>query len=118
MNPRATEAYPVDDENLVTEPIPNRGDVLNLIYASISEVNLHLPEGQRLDPSANTALFGDGGKLDSMSLANFIIILEQKLEERFGIGIDLTQDDPFSPTTGHFQTVACLMAYISASLQR
>ena len=87
--------------------------VLKVIYESVSELNLQLPEGQRIEKSPAAVLFGAGGKLDSLALANFIVITEQKLDESFGCRIDLTQDDPFSPATGHFGTIRSLAAYVS-----
>jgi acyl carrier protein len=88
-------------------------EVLKVIYESVSELNLQLPEGQRIEKSPAAVLFGAGGKLDSLALANFIVITEQKLDECFGCRVDLTQDDPFSPTTGHFGTIRSLATYVS-----
>jgi acyl carrier protein len=85
---------------------------LRLIYESISDLNVQLPEEQRIRKSPSTVLFGAGGTLDSLGLANFIVITEQKLEECYGFRIDLTEDDPFSPTTGHFRTVHSLATYV------
>jgi acyl carrier protein len=87
--------------------------VLRVIYDSISDLNLQLPLEQRVEKAQSTVLFGAGGKLDSLGLANFIVITEQKLEESYGFRIDLTEDDPFSPTTGHFRTVQSLATYVS-----
>jgi len=93
-------------------------EVLTLVYRAMAELNLQLSKERRLQPSLDTALFGDQGTLDSMSLANFIVITEQMLEERFGPKIDLTQDDPFSSANGHFKTVGSLVSYVSDQLQR
>ena len=71
-------------------------EVLKVIYESVSELNLQLPEGQRIEKSPAAVLFGAGGKLDSLALANFIVITEQKLDEYFGCRVDLTQDDGFT----------------------
>jgi len=87
--------------------------VLRVIYESIADLNMQLPEEQRIRKSLSTVLFGAGGTLDSLGLANFIVIAEQKLEESYGFRIDLTEDDPFSPTTGHFRTVNSLATYVS-----
>jgi acyl carrier protein len=86
--------------------------VLRVMYESISEVNAQLPENQRIEKSLATILLGEGGKLDSLGLVNFIVITEQKLEEFCGFRIDLTENDPFSPATGHFRTVQSLASYI------
>jgi len=87
-------------------------DVLNVIYESISDLNMQLPAERRIDKSPTSVLFGEGGTLDSLGLSNFIVMTEQKLEEFFSFSVDLTEDDPFSPTTGHFRTVHSLASYV------
>jgi acyl carrier protein len=88
------------------------------VYAALSELNLQLPKGEQVEQSLSAVLFGAGGKLDSLALANFIVIVEGKLEAAFGFQFDLTQDDPFSSGTGHFQTVQSLVGYISGVVQQ
>ncbi len=118
MNIRSTDAIAVTDGSLVSEPAGERDTVLDFMYASIAEINAQLSPERRIEPSLNTALFGEGGSLDSLALANFIIIMEQKLEHHFGYRIDLTEDDPFSPANGHFKTVCSLATYISSLIRR
>jgi acyl carrier protein len=92
--------------------------VFKVLYESISELNLQLPQNKRIEKSPATILSGEGGKLDSLSLANFIVIAEQKLEDAFGFRVDLTEDDPFSPATGHFRTLQSLATYFSTLVRR
>jgi acyl carrier protein len=103
-------------ESLIKEPSTNRTShldgVLQVIYESVADLNMQLPAEQQIVKSLSTILFGGGGKLDSLALANFIVITEQKLEECYGFRIDLTEDDPFSPTTGHFRNIESLATYI------
>ncbi len=100
----------------VNEPAGNSwssfDNVLKVIYESISDLNLQLAPDRRMEQSVSTVLFGAGSRLDSLGLGNFIVITEQKLEEHFGFQVDLTEDDPFSPATGHFRTVQSLAAYV------
>jgi acyl carrier protein len=100
----------------VNEPSGNSwscfDNVLKVIYESITDLNLQLPQDRRMQPSVSTVLFGAGSRLDSLGLGNFIVIAEQKLEDYFGFRFDLTEDDPFSPATGHFRTVQSLAAYV------
>jgi len=101
----------------IKEPLTTRTShldgVLRVIYESVSDLNMQLPADRRIEKSLSTILFGWCGKLDSLGLANLIVIAEQKLEERYGFRIDLTEDDPFSPTTGHFRTIDSLATYVS-----
>jgi acyl carrier protein len=92
-------------------------EAVKIINAAIAELNPQLPKEQQLQPSLDTALFGSEGKLDSLGVANLIVILEQKLEERYGFKVDLTQDDPFSLGNGHFRNISSLAAYICDLVQ-
>jgi acyl carrier protein len=103
-------------ENATPSASTSLDRVVSVIYSALSELNLQLPESGRVQQSRDTVLFGPGGRLDSLALANFIVITEQKLEKAFGYQIDLTQDDPFSAETGHFRTVQSLAEYTSALL--
>lgn len=87
--------------------------VLAAIYAAVQQLNYQLAEDQRLEQSPSTILFGGGASLDSLGMANFIVMAEEKLHDTFGRRIDLTQDDPFSPMTGHFRTLQSLANYVS-----
>jgi len=93
-------------------------DVLKVIYESISDLNMQLPAERRIDESPSSVLFGEGGRLDSLGLSNFIVITEQKFQEFFNFPVDLTEDDPFSPATGHFRTVHSLASYVCELAER
>lgn len=91
--------------------------VVKAIYSVLGTLNLQRSKSQQLELSTTAALFGEGSKLDSLAFANFIVLMEQVVEKEFGVAVDLTQEDPFSPTTGYFRTVHSLAAHISLLLQ-
>jgi hypothetical protein len=93
-------------------------DVLKVVYESISDLNMQLPAERQIDKSPASVLFGEGGRLDSLGLSNFIVITEQKLCEFLDFSVDLTGDDPFSLTTGHFRTVHSLASYVCELTER
>jgi acyl carrier protein len=113
MTTEGINLAPLPAKDTSTNRTSHFDGVLAMIYESISALNLQLPPEQRIEKSASTVLFGAGGKLDSLGLANFIVIAEEKLEERYGFHVNLTADDPFSPTTGHFRTLHSLATYVS-----
>jgi acyl carrier protein len=114
VKPKEAESSDFVGGNFTTESGRDVTEVLSLIYAAVAELNLQRSENEQLKPTLDMALFGEAGNLDSLALANFIIIIEQKFEGRFGFSVDLTQEDPFSLATGHFQTIRSLATYISS----
>jgi acyl carrier protein len=93
-------------------------EAVKVIYSAIAQLNPQLQKERQLQPSLNTALFGSEGKLDSLGVANLIVIVEQKLEEVYGFKVDLTQDDPFSLGNGHFRNISSLATYIFDLVQQ
>lgn len=73
----------------------------NLIYESVSEVNQMLPQELHLERDLNSILVGEGGVYDSLSIVNFLISLEGKLDDRLNDDVILineeTLSDPFGP---------------------
>ena len=68
-------------------------EAVRIIYAAVAQLNPQLPKEQQLQPSLDTALFGSEGKLDSLGVANLIVIMEQKLEECLRRSPDRRQPD-------------------------
>ncbi|HLK31811.1 MAG TPA: hypothetical protein VKT29_01895 [Terriglobales bacterium] len=102
----------------MTPAIANYLDsIYDSLYAAIRELNLQMPKNRQIPPLPQTALFGDNSYLDSLGLANFIVLAEQKLEQNFGVTVDLTQDNPFSDESGHFRTLGTLALYTASLLK-
>ena len=90
--------------------------ILKSIYAVIDETNHDLPSGQRLEHSTDTVLFGDKGKLDSLGLVNFIVAVEQRIDEDFSNPVSLTDDKAMSQRNSPFRTVGTLVDYVASLL--
>lgn len=93
--------------------IPSYDDVLPVVYTALDELNQQRSKNQRLQASPDCVLFGESGNLNSLELANFIVLMEQLVQEKFGAEVDLTESDPFSPESGHMRTAATLAAHIA-----
>ena len=88
-------------------------NTLELIFASIDELNLELDEHEKISKTENTSLFGSGDSLDSLALINLITIIEQKLEEETGDYVSLADERTMSLEESPFKTVATLKNYIN-----
>lgn len=64
------------------------------------------------DVSLNTRLMGSNGVFDSMDLVNFIVELEEELEDNHDIEITLTDEKAMSRRTSPFLNPETLTAYI------
>ena len=64
------------------------------------------------NPSAETAIYGNNGGLDSLGLVSFITDLEQSLSDELGINVVLADEKTMSMRNSPFKDVATLTQYI------
>lgn len=93
-------------------------EILALIYAAIDSLNDTLEGGLRIEKSENATIFGSEGSLDSLALVNFIVALEQVVQERMGALVVLTDDDYLSPEKTPYRSVKSTHDYIVAKIAR
>lgn len=93
-------------------------EVLDEIYQTIDEVNRQLPGGARLEKSEGTRLVGDGGVLDSLGLVTLLVGIEEAMQSRLGIQINLLEEDALADSSGPYQTVGGLLDWIMAKIEQ
>ncbi len=96
----------------------NNEKIVLAVMEAIDELNDQLPKEDKLEKSINTALFGNGGKLDSLGLVSLVTTIEQKIEENFGITATLLEDIADLENDNPFSTVKTLADYISSTLEK
>ena len=82
------------------------------VFDAIAELNQQLPAGRRLEPGESTVLIGPGSPLDSLNIVNLIAALEQKLEERLSVSVDLI-DSGLLGEQEPLQTAGALIAFVT-----
>lgn len=86
--------------------------IIQIILTTIEDMNEELDEKVQVLNGADTPLFGDGGKLDSLGLVNLIVALEQNLEDDLELSITLADERALSQKNSPFRTVGSLADYI------
>ena len=66
---------------------------------------------------ADTALFGTEGFLDSMSLVTLVVALEQGIEEKFGVSVQLADAHALSQEHSPYSTISALAEYAVLRMQ-
>ena len=95
-----------------------RDKIIKSIYRSIDEINHQFEDVKnKLDKSETTVLYGDNlssgkNKLDSLGLINFIVAVEQNIEDEFNIPITLADERAMSQENSPFKDVISLVEYI------
>ena len=87
-------------------------EILAVIYECIDEVNRMLPANTKLTTTVETVLAGDGGILDSLSLINLLVSLEEKLKLKFSINCFLLDESLLIDPNGPYRSVSHLSEWI------
>lgn len=90
--------------------------IYNIIIDSIIEFNETLDDKIQLSRGRETPLFGKNGVLDSLSLVNLIVQVEEDISENFNCPIILTSEKAMSRKISPFLTVGTLTDYIEELL--
>jgi acyl carrier protein len=88
-----------------------------LIFDAIDEINTQLSDDQKLEKDAATSLYGEGGKLDSLGLVQFIVAVEQGVRDTFGFSVTLATERAMSQQHSPFRTVQSIINYITILLE-
>ena len=90
-------------------------DVLReILYPAVEEAQ-GIPGSERLRAAPESPLFGEGG-LDSMGLVRFIVIVEERIEDRTSLALTLASDKAMSRRQSPFRTLGALADFIAECL--
>jgi D-alanine--poly(phosphoribitol) ligase subunit 2 len=77
-----------------------------LIQAAVEEMNATLE--RPISADADAPLFGMNGVLDSIGLISLVMIVEQRVDDVFGVTISLASEKAMSQTKSPFRTIRSL----------
>lgn len=96
----------------------SKDEVKKVIFEVIEKENEILTKEKKIEKLLNFELYGGKGKLDSLDLVNFIVGIEQEIEDNFKITLSLTDDKAMSEKTSPFKTIETLIDYITKQLSK
>jgi acyl carrier protein len=88
-------------------------EIVGIIFEALASVNELLPDEKKVSPTADGALFGRPGKLDSLGLVRLLVTIEQLLEEKYSVTIIFGEDRDRWPELQPFRSVRTLANYIA-----
>lgn len=95
--------------------MPTHDQIRDVLFDALDQLNAQLPADQQLMKSTSTPLAGSDGGLDSLGLVNLIAVVEQTIEERFGVSISLFDEDALGGEP--FATIGTLAEFICGLLR-
>lgn len=92
----------------------------DLVFAAIDSVNQQVEDGgggmQPVPKSRDVVLMGDGSALDSLTLVNLIVAVEDQIAEKTGKMVTLVDEDIFSAENYPLNTVGSLIELVNSKL--
>ena len=98
--------------------IITRQPIVDMVYAAIDEANAaRAGQYAPIQKSGRTALFGDGGAFDSLSLVHFIVSIEEQVSDTFKAEISLVTDEAMAREHSPFRTVDSIIDFVVELLE-
>jgi acyl carrier protein len=91
--------------------------VVDAVNSAVDDLNEILDPEERLAKSPEVALIGKDARLDSLGLVNLIVLVEEKIQQRFGLGITLVDERAMSQSTSPFRTLGSLADFVEEQLK-
>lgn len=99
----------------MNEMSDQKESITKIVYDAIDEINSELIN-KKIEKSLNSEIYGTKDLLDSFELVNFIVSIEEKVEERLSKILDLTDDKAISKDYTPFANVETLVDFIATRI--
>ena len=87
-----------------------RGELLDIIRKSAGEIDGELV-GQIDKKGMGADLLSRGGSFDSLDLVELLVIVEQAIEDEYGVSITIANDKALAQEHSPFETVGGMVEY-------
>ena len=95
----------------------NRERIVRVVYDAVDELNEQLPEGTTVEKAPGAPLYGKSGKLESLDFVTFIMEVEEKIRDEFGVEVMITNENLLSKQNSPFSTLGTLTEYLEGVLK-
>jgi len=89
-----------------------REKIERAVYSAVDALNKQLPKGDQIEKFSDAPLYGNGGRLESLDFVTFVMEVETKIQDEFGIELVLTEEDLLSKQRSPFLTLGTLIEYL------
>ncbi|MEC0128965.1 hypothetical protein [Paenibacillus pabuli] len=96
----------------------HRKVIERIVLESCEELNRYHNAPISLEHGMQSPLYGSRGRLDSLELVTLLAVVEQGVEDAFGLGITLAEMAAATIPESPYRTVESLVDYLEAQLER
>lgn len=88
----------------------DKNEIIGIIFNCIEDINQK--NGSHISKTVNTELFGPESALDSLGLVNLIVGVEEAINEKYDISINIADERAMSKRNSPFRSVESLTDHI------
>lgn len=89
-----------------------------MVYSALEESDAHSLGGLPVEKSTTAPLLGSDAGVDSLTIVNLVVALEEQIQKKTGKVIILVDEDSLALQEHPFRTVGTLAAYVEKLIQR
>jgi|WetSurMetagenome_2_1015567.scaffolds.fasta_scaffold1714063_1 acyl carrier protein len=95
----------------------DKSKIIKIVINCLKEAGEEQSDAYLINSDEQTIIFGEDGKLDSLSLVAFISNVEEKIAEEYKTDIVIANERAMSQNFSPFRTVETLASFIEELLQ-
>jgi len=93
-----------------------RTRVIEAVFRAVDQVNSSRDQAKRLARLLDASLTGPGAVLDSLGLVNFVVAVEEQIEDEFGVAVAVADQRSRTQARNPLQSIGALVDDIVAQL--
>jgi acyl carrier protein len=92
--------------------VASRQEIEQLVYRVLDGINVQLPPDEKLEKAPSTVLIGPGGKLDSLSIVDLVMRVQEEIIDAYGCAVPIAGEDASGTNSSPFRTVESLIDHV------
>jgi acyl carrier protein len=93
-------------------------DSLEMVYNALDETDAQSLTGAPVAKTTEAPLLGSDQGVDSLTIVNLVVAIEEQIQKRTGKTIVLVDEDSMALQEHPFRTVGTLAAYVEKLIQK
>ncbi len=93
-------------------------NILEIVYAALDDADAQSLDGSPVKKSPDSPLLGSDKGVDSLTIVNLVVAIEEKIEAKLGKTVVLVDEDSMALQEHPFRTVGTLASYVEKVLNK
>jgi acyl carrier protein len=95
-----------------------RQDILAIVYAALDDIDAQSLQEKPVEKTAEAPLLGSDGGVDSLTIVNLVVAIEERIQTEMGKTVVLVDEDNLTLQEHPFRTVGTLAEYVEKIIDK